>query len=265
MQPSAVKAAIRSKKKGWLNPNQGARGWIAGPFVCLWLSAFDRYGPMLLGRISRDGMSTKVTGRAGSDLNGLILFTLLIPLLVWLAFELVLQGEWSSRGFVILTVVIFLSPFFFWVSHKDRKQAEPLVRFLRDTITASGNSLQSRFAGLPVSTSITMNFSDERRDAPATSDGIFDALQAAMPEDYLILSKSDEEYIQALAQDGGFVIEKREGSRMQHFKAIQAGKEIDKEGRSLFTFEEALAALMAYASESLEPQRMRWERMDLPE
>ena len=60
--PAEVKTGIRSRKKGWFDVKSGARGWIAGPFICLWFSAFDEAGPMLLGIISRDGAGTRVRG-----------------------------------------------------------------------------------------------------------------------------------------------------------------------------------------------------------
>lgn len=60
-----TKKAIRDKKTGLFDAKNGARGWVAGPFICLWFSAFDRYGPMLVGLISSENFGARVRGRAG--------------------------------------------------------------------------------------------------------------------------------------------------------------------------------------------------------
>lgn len=92
LPPERAKAALRSKKTSLFDAQNGARGWIAGPFICLWFSAFDRYGPMLFGLISAYNLGTRVRGRAGSDLNGVAMFTLSIPLVGWLIFKMVAEG-----------------------------------------------------------------------------------------------------------------------------------------------------------------------------
>ena len=39
LTPTEAKAAIRSKKTTVFDVKNGARGWIVGPFICLWFSA----------------------------------------------------------------------------------------------------------------------------------------------------------------------------------------------------------------------------------
>ena len=96
---------------GIFDTKNGARGWIAGPFICLWFSAFDRYGPMLFGLISANNLGTRVHGRAGSDLNGVLMFTLLIPLMAWLVFKVVSEGQ-ASGGQLVVTALVF-----WWAAH----------------------------------------------------------------------------------------------------------------------------------------------------
>ena len=95
-----AKRRIRLRKMGWLDPKNGARGWIIGPVLCLWLSAFDRHGPMVVARMKHDGMKTKVVGRAGADLNGTALFALLAPLMAWLTFQMARHGQGSTGLYV---------------------------------------------------------------------------------------------------------------------------------------------------------------------
>lgn len=264
MPPAKAKAAIRGRKKRWFDSKQGARGWIVGPFICLWLSAYDRHGPMLVGRISAHSFGAKVSGRAGSDLNGMFVFSLLLPLLGWGAFQLAVEGEQSGQLFVLLAILLLLTPLIFWTSHKDRKQAEPLLRFVRDAVTPASQALESHLTRLTVSPLVKMTFSGEMQETPVTAQELFQALQAAMPGDFLILSTSAEEFIQTLGHDEGFILEKRDGGPDRHFKAVGSGKQLGPEGRSLFTFEETLAALVAYASNSPMPHFIRWEPMELP-
>ena len=65
LPPAEAKAAIRSKKTSIVDAKNGARGWILGPIICLWFSAFDNYSPMLFGLISTNNLGTRVHGRAG--------------------------------------------------------------------------------------------------------------------------------------------------------------------------------------------------------
>ncbi|AOL93533.1 hypothetical protein [Porphyrobacter sp. LM 6] len=130
-----AKAAIRSKKTSIFDAKNGARGWIAGPFICLWFSAFDRYGPMLFGLISADNFGTRVRGRAGSDLNGVLMFTLLIPLMAWVVYKMISEGQATGRQLVVIGLVFLVGgPLIYWSAHRERKDAEPLVRFLRKTL-----------------------------------------------------------------------------------------------------------------------------------
>jgi len=77
MAPRAVRSAIRRRWRGWFDPINGSRGWMIGPFICLWRSALDSRGPILLAVVSSDGFGSRISGRAGSDLNGIAMMVLL--------------------------------------------------------------------------------------------------------------------------------------------------------------------------------------------
>lgn len=264
-QPSDLRAAIRSRKKGWLDPKNGARGWIVGPFICLWFSAFDRYGPMLFGRISRADLGTRITGRAGSDLNGLLLYSVLLPLMAFLLYQMVSAGDYTTNQLVIIGGLVLLSPLIFWWSHKDRREAEPLVRFLRDAITISGQSLRTKAATVTVSNALTLNVGGELREGPVTPEAIHDALLAVGAGDFVILESGPETYIQTASRDGGYILEKRDGDNEWHFQALRRAVVPIASGGSnaVFTFEEVREAFMAYASGAPMPLFVTWERMHL--
>lgn len=265
--PSDLTATIRSRKKGWLDPKNGARGWIVGPFICLWFSAFNGYGPMLFGRISRDNLGTRITGRAGSDLNGLALSSVLLPLMALLLYQMVSAGDYTANQLIIIGGVILLSPLIFWWSHKDRREAEPLVRFLRDTVSISGRTLRAKSASVTVSKALILNVGGENRVGPVTAEAIHDALVGLGAGDFVILELGSETYIQTASRDGGYAIEMREGDNQRHFQAVRrsSASAAAVGANVIFTLEEVLAAFMAYASEGPMPHFLMRERLHLAE
>lgn len=262
--PAAVKSDIRSRKKRWLEVKNGARGWIAGPFLCLWFSAFDTSGPMLLGVISSDGAGTRVHGRAGSDLNGVAMFSLLIPLMMFLTWELIVKG---SAYLPLLTgaAVAFLlgGPLVYWLAHKDRHKAEPLVRFLRDVVVASGRTPHRKYGAVTIRQGLTLSIGGERLTAAVDQDAIHAALMAAGSDDFAILESGPETYLQTASRDGGYVVEKREGNGREHFRALRrkGNSVVAKLPDDIFDFDEVHEIFMAYASAAPAPPFFIWERL----
>jgi hypothetical protein len=261
-QPADVKSAIRLRTKKWFDPKNGARGWIAGPFICLWFSALDRYGPMLLGRIVEDGFGTRIKGRAGSDLNGIALYSLWIPTMVLLVYQMVSAGDYTLGQLAIFGGLILLSPLVLWASHKDRRQAEPLVRFLRDAVTVSGRTLRKKSTSVPVSEAINLVVGGENRAGPITSDTIHDALLGLGEGDFVVLEKDPETYLQTASRDGSYIIEMREGDDQRHFQAVRRGAAPTAPERT-FSFEEVLEACLAYSSDMTMPHYLTWEQLHL--
>ena len=196
MPAEKVKADLRARMKGWFDPKNGARGWIAGPFICLWISAFDRYGPMLFARIRNSDFGVRVSGRAGSDLNGLAWYLLLVLLLAFLLWQMVRTGEASANQIVIIGGLILLSPLMLWLGHKDRKHAEPLVRFIQNTITPSGQATRARAVVESISPQIRMTVSGDEKSGTVTAASIHDALTYLGVGDFVILATEPEAYIQ---------------------------------------------------------------------
>jgi len=136
LSPEEAKAAIRTHKQVLFDAVSGPRGWLIGPFVCLWMYDFLRTGPMLIGRIQQREGGSRIRGRAGSDLNGTAYMAVLGALLPIIAFQIVRQGDpaafKSALYFLVpsavLLVLIFLS------AHRDRAEADPLVDFLERTL-----------------------------------------------------------------------------------------------------------------------------------
>lgn len=261
-RPADVKVAIRSRTKKWFDPKNGARGWIAGPFICLWFSALNRSGPMLFGRIVQDGFGTRITGRAGSDLNGIALYSVWLPIMVLLVYQMISAGDYTYGQLAIFAGLILLSPLVFWASHKDRRQAEPLVRFLRDAIAVSERTLRKKSTVVRVSETVTLIVGGENRAGPVTSDTIHDALLGLGEGDFVVLEKGPETYMQTASRDGGYIIEMRDGDHQRHFQATRRGGALTYP-KITFSFEEVLEACVAYSSDATPPHFLMWERLQL--
>lgn len=264
-QSSELKAVIRSRKKQWFDPKDGARGWIVGPFICLWFSAFDRYGPMLFGRITRDGFETRIAGRAGSDLNGLAMICILLPFMAWLFHQTLADGGFTTKQILITIVGVMAVLFAFWTSHKFRRDADPLVRFLRDAVTTSGRTLRGMSTNITISEVLSLDVSGEIRRGPVTPDAIHDALLGIGSGDFVILASAPETYIQTAFRDGGYIIEKRDGDAQSHFRALRLMGPSARSSDPVFSFEEVRATFMAYASEAPTPPFLTWVSMQLPQ
>ena len=255
--PAEVKARLRAGLKGWFEPKSGPRGWIVGPVVCLWQSAFNKQGPMLLGLISADSLGTRVHGRAGSDLNGVIWSAVLFPLLGVLFYEVAAEDAVPMTATVFFAIVLLLSPTIFWFAHKDRRQAEPLVNFVRRSLGEAGSTPKRRVAIHPgpyLPMELTVN--GEPFPHNADPDAIREAVHSIHHDEagFLILAHSDDVYVQVVSRNGGFVLEKREGGEETHLVANRAPDDP-------FTAEDVLAALLSYLAGEFDIRGVRWERL----
>lgn len=144
LDEAMTKTKIRQKKVGWFTAKNGARGWIVGPYMCLWWSGIDRHGPMILARIKLEGAGCIISGRAGADLNGTLAFVALTPLMAWLTYMMARASQGSITSYVTIAIVFGLGlPLTLWINSKDRREADPLVNFIRRTVKSSpaGNEL----------------------------------------------------------------------------------------------------------------------------
>ena len=263
-QPSEVKAVIRSRRKGWFEVKNGARGWIVGPFICLWFSSLSSKGPMLFGTIAQDTFGSRVRGRAGSDLNGVVMFTLLIPFMVFIL--MMSEGSASSRQLFVFALLIFVGgPLVYWSAHKDRRQAEPLIRFLRDALTTSGATIRTKSRAIKFSKAFTVSVSGEDRAGAVTSDVIHDALRDVGSDCFVVLASGSETYMQTAFRDGGYILEMREGGSHRHFQGLRKGqnKSAGDDAKLIFSFEEVREAFLAYGSAAPTPPFLMWRRMNL--
>jgi len=252
--PEATRAAIRARKKRWFDGKNGARGWIVGPFICLWWSVWDRNGPMLFGWIAEDGAGTRIVGRAGSDLNGVATMVVIGALTLLAALGALMAGS-STASLSLIAAVLIGLPLVLWMASLNRREAEPLVRFLEKTVGRPSRTQPKRKAGGTVGTGLSLTLNETVMDAPLTAHGIQDALEDLGTGDFAILAGAPERYLQAACTGAGWIVEKREGDALRHFGAVGA------DGSKTFDFDQMLAAFLAYACETPMPQGIHWRRI----
>ena len=218
--PDELRSEIRTQAMPWFEAKSGARGWVVGRFICLWLSAFDRYGPMAFAWISTDRAGSRIVGRAGSDLNGVLMLLIWGPLLAFLLVQMILEHSATFYQMLLIGGIVVIGvPLTLWISHKDRREADPLVSFLRRVAKHKLN-IQDRAESLsgkryPIKVEVS-----GRHSASDISDKeLFEALAGLANGDFMVLAKGDEQYIQAASTPSEFIVEKREGGPNQHFRA----------------------------------------------
>lgn len=262
--PAEAKAAIRAKKTGILDPKNGARGWVIGPFICLWFSAFDRYGPMLFGLILADGLGTRVRGRAGSDLNGVLMFTLLIPLMAWIVIMMIAEGVASGRQLSVLAFVFLIGgPVIYWFAHRDRKGAEPLVRFLREALALPDVRTRSTSGTRKALEGLRLILNGDYLEGPVTDEATQAALLRVGNRDFLIIESSPQDYLQTALRDGEYILEVRKGGPSKHYQAVKHGRKTGSNGcvEDTFTFKEVCEAIAAYLAGIDMPRFVHWRLM----
>lgn len=260
-----AKSAIRRRMKGWFDPKNGARGWILGPFICLWFSGINERGPMVLGIMTGDSHGSRIKGSAGSDLNGTIWLTFVT--IITLAIILSTSNQWSQdlRQLVVLAIVFGVGvPLTLWMASKDKREAEPLVKFLRDVLTPEGKASRKVRQSVAIFKQLTCNLNGDLLKGRVTANRLHTALLDVGPDGFLILSTAPDVYMQTAFKDGGYVIEERKGGTI-HFEAIRTNvdKKVDSVPDNIFTFDQVHQALLTFATDAPSPDFLRWERMHI--
>jgi len=258
--PVAVKSAIRAKKVGWFEPKNGPRGWIAGPFMCLWNSAFDRHGPMVIAHIARDDHGSRIRGRAGSDLNGLVALTIMTPLMVFLLLAMLAREGTTSLSFYFLVAFFGLGiPATFWWAHADKREADPLVRFVRRTVEPRTAESVAQAAPEITAAPAARLIDDNGKKLPATGEGVRAAIEGFSVDSFVIVEREPDQYMQVLSRKDDYLLEKREGSADQHYQLVLPKGELG-EAVSYDQSERELIAIMTdYLYGRSESRPLHWK------
>lgn len=255
-----ARASLRAKRVGWFEVKSAPRGWLIGPVFCLWLSAFDRYGPMVFGLCTEHARGTRVRGLAGSDLNGVLMFTLLIALMIFLAFVIAADGAAPAQLLPAAAVFLVAGPLVYWFAHKDRRQAEPLIHFIEDALGKARPRVKrpSRNDSIPPLPMRLLVCEESPNGSIATAEAVCTAIETIRydPNGFAVLQRDDWHFMQTAAKDGGFALEKREGADAAHVAGERIG-----DGSELFSAEEVTEALLAYLGGDAAPAGVRWERL----
>lgn len=259
-----AKSRIRQKKKRWFDPQNGARGWIVGPFICLWQSALDRYGPMVVGIVRKDGLGSKVVGRAGADLNGTAMFILLAPFMAWATYKMVETGQGSLRAYVVIGAIFGLGlPLTLWINSANRREADALVHFVRKTLAPNNRSAPGSTPSQPLQSYSVRFFVNDEERAEVSADQLDEALSALSIGDFAVLEFAPQEYIQALSNADHYVLEKREGSAAQHFRAILPKGYLGEHQKYDASLAQLKDVMTAYLHRQTLGSDLNWKRVTL--
>jgi len=233
-----AKAAIRKKKQSWFDSISGPRGWVIGPFLCLWMSAFDRTGPMLIGTLRSDDRGSRIRGCAGSDLNGMAYLALMGAILLFAAIQMVRQDDPAIEklGLYFGLPIAGILALMLWWAHKDRTQAEPLVHFLEQALGRAAPQQPLRRRELQArGQALTLVIDDDKTISVPAAKDIYDLVEGLLARrcEFGVLKRNEEEFMQTACSVGRLAIELRKGDARHHFHAVttdgQENQWIDKQ------------------------------------
>jgi len=62
------------------------------------------------------------------------MFLLLTPLMAWMLYQMAQLGQATLRQYIVIGIIFGLGmPFTLWINSRDRKEADPIVEFIRTT------------------------------------------------------------------------------------------------------------------------------------
>lgn len=210
---------------------------------------------MIIGRIARDEFGSKITGRAGADLNGTLLLIFLLPLMLLLMLGMHQSGQGTARLYALVAIVFGIGlPFTVWFNFKARKEADPLVRFVRQTVGSSAGQVSKpsrgrEFDSKPVAAA-RMNVDGIEVEHPPSETALNDALAGLEPGGFLILSFGPETYMQTALEYDRFILERREGNDFAHWRR--------KEPLEL---RDVVEAMCDYLNGKTKIDQAKWERI----
>jgi hypothetical protein len=212
--------------------------------------------------ISSDRTGSRISGRAGSDLNGVLMTLILALLLVFVLIQMIAERAATlSQMFIIGGLVLVGVPLTLWVGHKDRREADPLVSFFRRVaksqtgVEASSVNLSTKRHSIEVEVS-GLHWASEISDKE-----LFEALAGLAANDFIVLAKEDERYMQVASTPNAFVMEKREGNADLHFQAKLPKGEADGSADYDASLRRAFEALSAFTKGHQPDRDLDWKRL----
>lgn len=256
-----TQARLRAGLKPLLEPRSGARGWVLGPLFCLWFTALSRSGPMVFGIISQQGGQTRLSGRAGSDLNGIAFMTLWACMAIAALLGVIRKENTGFDDPLLLAVILFGGlPLLWWTAHRDRRQAEPIVCYMRDAVALSGASLRAQSRAVTVVPGLAVSVGGQKLIDPVTPDLLHDLLIGVGPTSALKVETVTSAYLHVTFGGGDYAIAKAEAHQGPPLYAVHKSTEAARRAisRDVFTFEEAREIVMSYASSAPDPAFLEW-------
>jgi hypothetical protein len=229
--------------------------------MCLWNSALDSFGPMVIARIKQESHGSRIVGRAGSDLNGLVALSIMTPAMAFLLVTLASAGDTSVYFFFLLICFGLGIPAAFWSAHSDKREADPLVRFIRRTVEP--RTAESISQAAPEMTTIQgVRLLDcNRAELQPTAAGVRAAIEGLGADRFVIVERGPEEYMQVLSRKADYLLEKREGSTDHHYQLLLPKGELGEAGMYDQSEARLIAILTDYLYGRTEARSLNWKRV----
>ncbi|MFB0612173.1 hypothetical protein [Aurantiacibacter poecillastricola] len=257
LPPEQVRGLVKGAFVDWFEIREAPRGWIIGPLMCVWRTAFTNDNTVYA-LILRAGWRTRVVGFSLSDVARPF-FALCLLAILWGIWNQYAAGEMLLRGAILFSVIIG-ALFTLLARWPMAKREPPSVRFLRRLIEQD-RAVSEEVEEVPLPTFecnpraldlILSGMPTGRVESAADVISAFRKVEDAS-EEFIILAASDEQFIQSAPMGDGFIVEWRDGSEDRHFTArLAADREEELCAR------EALALLLTFAHDAAWPDSVIW-------
>lgn len=264
MTPTAAKTAIRAKLSHWFTVTDSPHGFIIGPVIYLRFSAYDLYGPMVLALLKRDGLRSRMTGRAGADLSATLVLLVLIPsymgLLVFSVAQFFLEDFDGGHAFLLIFWLgVILSV---WFGRDDRHGSDLLLKFLRCTVVGPEAPPVRKSPAIEVASGATLELNDEGGEPLIYEHDLVEKLSGLASGEFATLAFEPERFTQVMVGYNHFIIEKREGSADKHY-AAELEKGIEGNGQADPALHRLIAYMVDYAHNRPPANELDWKRLEL--
>lgn len=252
-----ARAAIRAGLSKWLAEKDGPRGWVAGPFMCLWRTALLNDNTVYA-LILRRGWQARIVGVTLDDIALALALLLPVGLLGWLI-PWTIAGQLFALGTVLLGILAVgaIALVIHWPRGTREDRTIVFLRRAAGGLTMEPGSEEPLpdYSRTPRQAKLTIG-SNGPVEGPTAANirSAFSEMDAGVAE-YLILESGAEHFVQCRPEDHGYVVEWRDGGAERHFVARRPNELAEPLSSS-----DALRLILDYLHESEWPDTVSWEK-----
>lgn len=204
---------IRRLLGPWFDRTPGPRGFVVGRLVCLWSGMHAHHQPECVALIRRDGWASRIQGMTFSLATSFALLLLPVGGTLWAASGLVDGSLYPMGALPILVLCLAAVVGGVWLTLRSDPDRNPVVKALRREFEPLSQPKPLRLDMPTEGTTIPvrMDVSGSRTVDPVGVGDLVKALDDIEDgaESYVILSRSESDFMQCAASVHGYTIELR--------------------------------------------------------